>query len=131
MKRFGAVALAALVGTWSLTSVEAGKRFTIPAGMPALEPLWQGEAPGAKGKDENDIPGVRVYPAPADKANGTAVVVCPGGGYGFLAMDHEGHQIGQWLNSLGITAVVLQYRLAPTYRHPIPLGDAQRAPAPA
>jgi len=95
--------------------------------MPALQPLWKGDAPGAKGKEGEDVPGVRVYLPPPEKANGTAVIVCPGGGYGALAMDHEGHQIGQWLNSLGMAGVIVQYRLGPKYNHPIPLGDAQRA----
>jgi acetyl esterase/lipase len=61
------------------------------------------------------------------KAVGTAVVVCPGGGYGFLAVDHEGKQIAEWLNAHGVAAFVLKYRIAPRYRHPAPLQDAQRA----
>ncbi|MDQ3258139.1 MAG: alpha/beta hydrolase, partial [Acidobacteriota bacterium] len=61
------------------------------------------------------------------KANGTAVIVCPGGGYGMHAMDHEGNQIGEWFNALGVAAFVLKYRLGPRYRHPAPLQDAQRA----
>lgn len=60
------------------------------------------------------------------KGNGAAVVVCPGGGYAGLACDHEGVQIGKWLNSLGVAAFVLRYRHRP-HRHPIPLADAQRA----
>ncbi|MEZ5354113.1 MAG: alpha/beta hydrolase, partial [Bryobacteraceae bacterium] len=55
------------------------------------------------------------------------MVVCPGGGYRNLAIDHEGDQVARWLNSLGITAFVLKYRLGPVYHHPIELGDAQRA----
>ena len=55
------------------------------------------------------------------------MVVCPGGGYGALAMDHEGYQIAGFLNSLGIAAFVLKYRLGPRYHHPAPLNDAQRA----
>lgn len=54
------------------------------------------------------------------------MIVCPGGGYGGLATDHEGIQIAAWLNARGIAAFMLSYRLAP-YRHPIPLLDAQRA----
>jgi acetyl esterase/lipase len=60
-------------------------------------------------------------------AKGLAVVVCPGGGYQHLALDHEGKQIAEWVNSLGGTAFVLQYRLAPHYRHPAPMQDVQRA----
>ena len=55
------------------------------------------------------------------------MVVFPGGGYRNLAMDHEGKQIAEWLNSLGISAFVLKFRLGPRYHHPIELGDAQRA----
>jgi acetyl esterase/lipase len=57
----------------------------------------------------------------------TGVVVCPGGGYGGLADNHEGRQIANWLNSLGITAFVLKYRLGSRYHHPRELQDAQRA----
>src|SRR5436190_1829557 len=89
--------------------------------------LWPDGAPGARGKEPKDIPELTVYPAPADKATGTAVVICPGGGYGGLAMDHEGHQVARWLNNLGIAGIILQYRLGPRYHHPAPLHDAQRA----
>jgi acetyl esterase/lipase len=54
-------------------------------------------------------------------------VVCPGGGYGFLAAEHEGKDVALWLNSLGVTAAVLKYRLGPKYHHPVMLQDAQRA----
>lgn len=89
--------------------------------------LWPEGAPGAVGKEEVDRPTLAIYlPAPA-KAAGTAVIVCPGGGYTNLAMDHEGKQIAEWLNSLGIAAFVLKYRLGPRYHHPAQLQDAQRA----
>jgi len=55
------------------------------------------------------------------------MIVCPGGSYGALASNHEGRQVANWLNSLGIAAFVLKYRLGPRYHHPIELGDAQRA----
>jgi len=61
-----------------------------------------------------------------EKATGAAIIVCPGGGYGHLA-DHEGAPVAQWLNSIGITAFVLKYRLGPRYHHPAPLQDAARA----
>ena len=60
------------------------------------------------------------------KANGTAIVICPGGGYGGLVVGPEGHGIAAWLNQHGITGVVLEYRL-PAGRHAVPLLDAQRA----
>jgi acetyl esterase/lipase len=94
---------------------------------PQLRLLWPGGAPGAIGDDEKDKPSITVYLPPAETANGLAVVVCPGGGYGALALDHEGKQIADWLNSNGITAFVLRYRIAPRYHHPAPLEDAQRA----
>src|SRR5205823_80596 len=94
---------------------------------PKVELLWPKGAPGAVGTEATDKPSLTLYLPPADKANGTAVVVCPGGGYGGLAADHEGRQPAQWLNSQGIAAFVLRYRHAPRYRHPSPLQDAQRA----
>lgn len=89
--------------------------------------LWPEGAPGALGTEPADRPKITVYRAPAEDANGSAVVVCPGGGYGRLAADHEGRHVAEWLNSLGVSAFVLQYRLGPRYRHPAPLQDAQRA----
>jgi len=89
--------------------------------------LWPEGAPGALGTEPADRPKITVYRAPSEDANGAAVVVCPGGGYGRLASDHEGRQVAEWLNSLGVSAFVLQYRLGPRYRHPAPLEDAQRA----
>lgn len=56
-------------------------------------------------------PTVTVFLPTADKANGTAVLICPGGGYGVLAFDHEGYQIAHWLNDNGIAGIVLKYRL--------------------
>ena len=94
---------------------------------PKPEPLWPGGAPGAMGTQDQDIPNLTAYLVPAAKAVGTAVVVCPGGGYVNLAMDHEGQQVARWLNSLGIQSFVLKYRLGPKYHHPIELSDAQRA----
>jgi acetyl esterase/lipase len=88
--------------------------------------LWPDEAPGALGDEEADVPTVTPC-LPRHSANGAAVVICPGGGYGALAMDHEGKEIARWLNSCGVTGIILRYRLGPCYHHPIQLGDAQRA----
>lgn len=87
--------------------------------------LWPGGAPGAVGTEDVDKPSLTIYLP--EKPTGTGVVVCPGGGYGHLAMDHEGKQIAEWLNARGVAAFVLQYRLGPRYHHPAPLQDAQRA----
>jgi acetyl esterase/lipase len=88
-------------------------------------PLWAGGAPGALGNDDADVPSMAVYKAP--RPNGTAIIVFPGGGYGALAVVHEGRQWAYWYNAMGVTAFVVKYRLGPRYRHPIELGDAQRA----
>jgi acetyl esterase/lipase len=104
-----------------------GLALGIPAAdPPRQEPLWPDKAPGALGDKPEDKPSLTAYLPAADKATGTAVVVCPGGGYGGLALDHEGKQIADWLNEHGIAAFVLRYRVKP-YRHPVPLQDAQRA----
>ena len=90
-------------------------------------PLWPNGAPGALGHSTNDIPTITPFLAPADKATGAAIVVCPGGGYGGLA-SHEGADYALYLNQHGITAFVLKYRLGSHgYRHPRMLEDAQRA----
>ncbi|MBM3769344.1 MAG: alpha/beta hydrolase [Acidobacteria bacterium] len=96
-----------------------------PGAEPPSFPLWAVGAPGAIGTEDRDVP--TLTPWIAKNPNGKAVVVCPGGGYGALAVDHEGKQIAQWLNSQGISAFVLKYRLGPRYRHPVMIGDAQRA----
>ena len=100
------------------------------AAEPKAELLWPQGAPGAKGKADGDKPSLIVYPAAKDKANGAAVVICPGGGYGHLAMGHEGHEVARWLNAHGISAFILKYRHRRSgdgYGHPAPINDAQRA----
>lgn len=78
-------------------------------------------------EDERDRPELTPYLADKSKASGAAVVICPGGGYGALAMDHEGLQIARWLNSMGIHAFVLKYRLGPRHQHPAMLDDVSQA----
>ena len=89
--------------------------------------LWPNGAPGALGQGEDDKPTITVFRPWGHNLSGTAVIVAPGGSYGFLAANHEGRQVANWFNALGITAFVLKYRLGPRYHHPIELGDAQRA----
>jgi acetyl esterase/lipase len=88
--------------------------------------LWPGGAPLAKGTAPADKPAITVHLAPPEKANGAAVLICPGGGYGGLMMSYEGHDIAKWLNDQGVAGIVLQYRIRP-YQHPAPMLDAQRA----
>ncbi len=107
---------------------------------PLVQNLWPGTPPGPAAKvggEETDItkptdkliagrriiklanvgtPQMHVYLAPKDKANGGAVLVCPGGGYNILAWDLEGTEIAEWLNSIGFAAVVVKYRV-PTASH--------------
>jgi acetyl esterase/lipase len=89
--------------------------------------LWENGAPGAQGQSDDDKPSITVYRPFGPNRSGTSVIVAPGGGYGFLAANHEGRQVANWFNAMGITAFVLKYRLGPRYHHPIELGDAQRA----
>jgi len=75
-------------------------------------------------------PELTFYPAPADRNSGTTVVIFPGGGYQILAMDLEGTEVADWLNSIGVNACVLKYRVprrAGRAKHAAPLEDAQRA----
>ena len=125
---------------WSTTARSADAIKTIP--------LWPNGAPGEKGDigEEKLMPGksgdtiirltnvtkptIAIYRPPADKNTGTAVVICPGGGYGILAMNHEGTEVAEWLNTLGVTGIVLKYRVPVRKgqeRHAAPLQDAQRA----
>lgn len=94
----------------------------------ATVPLWPENAPLAKGSAEVDQPFMEIYPAGDDAAGGPALVICPGGGYGGLAADHEGTQIARWANGIGATAFVLHYRLGSKgYHYPVQLLDVQRA----
>lgn len=88
-------------------------------------PLWANGAPGALGTSSADQPTLTYYPTVYE--TGTAVVIAPGGGYAFVATNHEGRQIANWLNSIGIAAFVLRYRVGPKYHYPIELEDVQRA----
>ncbi len=123
------------------------------ADSPPPMALWPNGAPGEEGDigKEKDLtkptdglvagksvirlgnvstPTITVYRPPADKNTGAAVVVCPGGGYHILAMDLEGTEVAEWLNSIGVTAVLLKYRVPvrkDRERYDAPLQDAQRA----
>ncbi len=98
------------------------------ASEPKTELLWPNGAPGAKGTENRDKPTLISYLPDPKEANGAAVIVCPGGGYGGLAMQHEGHDIARWFNSFGVAAMICDYRhRGKGYGHPAPLVDAQRA----
>jgi len=118
------------------------------AAEPTVIPLWPGRAPGETNtvSTEHDIskpgeglvagrpvirlgevsqPSITLYRPPAGKNTGTAVVICPGGGYSILAWDLEGTEVCEWLNSIGVTGVLLKYRVPK--RGAGPLQDVQRA----
>jgi acetyl esterase/lipase len=123
--------------------------LSICAAEPLVVKLWPAGAPEKPGvsiepekriepKTEKDVlrltnvtePTLTVFrPAPPITPNGTAVLVCPGGGYGILAIEHEGTQVCDWLNSIGVTAVLLKYRVPVRDKTPgfEPLQDSQRA----
>jgi len=89
--------------------------------------LWETKAPNAAGNESVDIPTITPFPAPKDLASRAAVVICPGGGYVRLSDIKEGSEVARWLNSLGISAFVLKYRLGMKYHQPNQLLDAARA----
>lgn len=99
-------------------------------------PLWPAGAPNSNGLTgtEEDLDGGRVANVvtpsitvyKANQPNGMAIIMCPGGGYARLAMNHEGHDLASWLNAQGITYVVLKYRM-PNSHYEVPLSDAEQA----
>ena len=85
-------------------------------------PIWPGDAPGTKGRSNEEYvnneriykvfqPSLTVHLPPRELSTGAAVLVCPGGGYDHITVFKEGHHVASWLNSLGISAFVLKYRL--------------------
>ena len=104
---------------------------------PDAVPLWPEGVPNARaglGAERHEdgriwnvsTPTLTVYAPAVDRANGTAVIICPGGGYGRVAVQREGEQHAAWLSTLGVTAFVLKYRMQ-EYGHPAPLQDVLRA----
>lgn len=119
--------------------------FTLNLCAQKVEALWPsippGDIDGEVGEEKVEIKGVKrvsnvtepsitYFLSGSAKANGTTVLVCPGGAYNILAIEHEGEDVCKWLNELGVHAVLLKYRVprrknrAP---HAAPLQDAQRA----
>jgi acetyl esterase/lipase len=89
--------------------------------------LWDGDAPGAVGNADLDVPTLTAFRPHGKTGNGTAVVLAPGGAYLGLAANLEGRQVADFFAARGVTAFVLKYRLGNTYLYPTPLRDAQRA----
>ncbi|WP_321517528.1 alpha/beta hydrolase [uncultured Bacteroides sp.] len=119
-----------------ILSIMLAATSSLFAQKPIELPLWPNGAPNSneqKGpeqeKEKNRLsnvtnPTITVYPAKG--GNGKAIIMCPGGGYSRLAMDHEGYDMASWFNAQGITYVVLKYRL-PNGHSDVPLSDAKKA----
>ncbi|MGV3484222.1 MAG: alpha/beta hydrolase [Planctomycetaceae bacterium] len=121
----------------SLTLIALLSSAVMPAvaadSAPEVLRLWDGDAPHAGGTEPIDVPTLHLYRVESKQPT-PGIIICPGGGYGNLAMDHEGAQIAAWFNRLGVTAGVCVYRHrggggngGKGYGHPVPLLDAQRA----
>ena len=95
--------------------------------VPRWSDLWNEQVPEAKGNSSLDNPTLTLHLPKEGEANGCGVIIAPGGGYRILASDHEGLQVANELNALGITAFVLKYRVGPTYSSRVSLLDGQRA----
>jgi acetyl esterase/lipase len=90
--------------------------------------LWPGPAPQAKGDTCNDIPTLTIFDPHPGTANGSAVIIFPGGAYRGLAGNLEGRQVADWFTVRGFRAFILTYRLSSNgYLLPVPLLDARRA----
>src|SRR4051794_41548287 len=90
--------------------------------LPKGDLLWPNGAPGAQGTDDKDMPTLFPFVVPAGRGTGTAVIVCPGGGYQNLSMEKEGTDVARGFNSIGVTAFVLRYRLRPEEHHSLRTG---------
>jgi acetyl esterase/lipase len=96
-----------------------------PEGVPGVRNIGAEKIGGGYNANVTDASLTRVGPA-VDRPNGTAVIICPGGGYVRMSTAREGDQYANWLSTLGVTAFVLKYRMQ-EYGHPAPLQDVLRA----
>jgi len=120
----GACLLLAIAAICGRPSPAAAQATSSP--VPEKISLWPGQAPVGNGSFQAANAFITVHRPDPKRANGAAVVICPGGGYGGLVVGPEGHGIAQWLNQHGIAGIVLEYRL-PQGKAFVPLLDAQRA----
>ncbi len=137
---------ATLILLITLSALTCAARAADPPAAPDVMEIWPGQVPGEQGDfgpetDKTIAPGqvrrtniarptIQFFRPPADKDTGLAMVVCPGGAYKHLAVDQEGLPACKWLNSIGVTAVMLKYRVPrrPNLeKHVAPLQDVQRA----
>ena len=107
-----------------------GPGETVEIGPEVIQPNKPGESPPVTRLTNVSQPTLTVFLPPLEKRNGTAVVICPGGGFNILAWNKEGLEVAEWLNSVGVTAFVLKYRTPTSKRESpwlAPAQDAQRA----
>lgn len=137
-RRWGILALAMAFASNILRGEEPESLRLWPDGAPGeTAPIGPEHYQPQKSADDDILrltdvgdPTITIYQPPVETAVGTAVLVCPGGGYYILAMNHEGTEVADWLNSIGVTAVLLKYRVPRRENRPpyaAPLQDAQRA----
>ncbi|MDR0743888.1 MAG: alpha/beta hydrolase [Tannerella sp.] len=110
-------------------SIDAQKVVRLWDGNPPVSNEIEGEEVVGEGRswiNNVSVPELEIYLPEKSKATGMAVVVCPGGGYGGLAYDHEGLMVVRWLNKEGIAAFILKYRMPNRHKN-VPLDDAQQA----
>lgn len=135
---------------WTGDQEISGEHYLMCFRKPLTLQIWPGDAPGEKGdigeeglqplKPEEKRPILRLanvsrptitlYKPPKETDTGAAVMICPGGGYSILALNLEGQEVAAWLNSIGVTGIVLEYRVPRRkglLKHEAPLQDAQRA----
>ena len=133
--RFFVLITGMLSAIWSHAAAPCNSEVSAPR----IVPIWNNaSAPhdnGLRG-DETEF-GLRfignvteavlyIYPAAPDKATGQAAVICPGGGYEFVSMEHEGDAFARWIAEQGITAAVIKYRM-PNHHPEVPLEDVEQA----
>lgn len=122
---FAALVSATCAATASSFAADAPEPPPPPIVPTTKVALWREQAPNGDGTFTKTTAELKVYLPDAAKANGAAVVICPGGGYIRHVVDREGYPIAEWLNAHGIAAILLEYRL-PEGRPMVPLLDAQR-----
>ena len=133
--RFFVLITGMLSAIWSHAAAPCNSEVSAPR----IVPIWNNaSAPhdnGLRG-DETEF-GLRfignvteavlyIYPAAPDKATGQAAVICPGGGYEYVSMEHEGDAFARWIAEQGITAAVIKYRM-PNHHPEVPLEDVEQA----
>lgn len=99
--------------------------MTAMADKPFELNLWQGK-PKVKSSDKQDTAKVYVYLPEKKLATRKAIIICPGGAYSHLALDHEGKEMAEWLNQIGVAGIVLKYRM-PNGDYEVPISDAEEA----